>query len=553
MKYYISIILFTVSLLSCNRHSEYWDRIVLAESLIYEKPDSAMAVLNQINTKDLIDKHEIAAYSLYLTMALEEAGERQVNFDIFQPALDFYTNSTEGEKTSSSTEKMRGRYYAGRIHQVKNDTLAAMQYYCNALYKGVDSDDILTKARIHYSQGEIYSYIHEWDRSIVCNQKAAQLFRELNRTNDYARCLINSIICFGHKKDSINAEKYIERCKELLPIINADLQSDFYVAQLKCILNYDNAAMIKEYLDEYFLHVPMSRYNWLLIAETYCRIKDFDKAQSAISNYKGHSATNEEKATYHLIVSELYKNKGDYDKALYEIEQYKHTINGIYSSIISQDTKIVETIVSNTGIFLKHLANRETVVYIAILLLLVVLLLFRTIYKKNKIQRRLVEQEMETYKLLYLQMEQERDNLTELLSQNCDLPTNVQKSVAQRLELLNKFFTAYITNNNEIDRKANMELEELLANKDAFMISTRLAFSGSHPNFIKYLEERNLTEWEINYCCLYALGLKGKEVGSYIKMRSHYNNSIEIRKKLEINEHETNLGIYIRKLLKSLE
>ena len=150
-------------------------------------------------------------------------------------------------------------------------------------------------------------------------------------------------------------------------------------------------------------------------------------------------------------------------------------------------------------------------------------------------------------------MEQERDNLTELLSQNCDLPTNVQKSVAQRLELLNKFFTAYITNNNEIDRKANMELEELLANKDAFMISTRLAFSGSHPNFIKYLEERNLTEWEINYCCLYALGLKGKEVGSYIKMRSHYNNSIEIRKKLEINEHETNLGIYIRKLLKSLE
>ena len=142
----------------------------------------------------------------------------------------------------------------------------------------------------------------------------------------------------------------------MLPIINADLQSDFYVAQLKCILNYDNAAMIKEYLDEYFLHVPMSRYNWLLIAETYCRIKDFDKAQSAISNYKGHSATNEEKATYHLIVSELYKNKGDYDKALYEIEQYKHTINGIYSSIISQDTKIVETIVSNTGIFLKHLA-----------------------------------------------------------------------------------------------------------------------------------------------------------------------------------------------------
>ncbi len=553
MKYYIATILCALCLTSCNRHSEHWDKIVLAESFIYERPDNAIAVLNQINTKDLTDKHEIAAYSLYSTIALEEAGERQVNFDIFQPALDFYTNSTEGERTGSSTEKMRARYYAGRIHQANNDTLAAMQYYCNALHKGTDSDDILTKARIKYSQGEIYSYIHEWDRSLVCNQKAAKLFRELNRTDDYARCLINSIICFGHKKDSINAEKHIERCKELLPTINADLHSDFYVAQLKYILHYDSATMIKEYLDEYFLHVPISRYNWLLIAETYCRIKDFDKAQSAISNYRGHTASNEEKATYHLIVSELYKNKGDYEKALYEIEQYKNAINGVYSSIIGQDTKMVETNVNTADYFLKHLANRETVVYIAILLLIVVLLLFRTIYKKNKIQRRLVEQEMETYKLLYLQMEQERDNLTELLSQNSDLPTNVQKSVAQRLELLNKFFTAYITNNNEIDRKANMELEELLANKDTFMISTRLAFAGSHPNFIKYLEERDLTEWEINYCCLYALGLKGKEVGSYIKMRSHYNNSIEIRKKLGINEHDTNLGIYIRKLLKSLE
>ena len=118
---------------------------------------------------------------------------------------------------------------------------------------------------------------------------------------------------------------------------------------------------------------------------------------------------------------------------------------------------------------------------------------------------------------------------------------------------MNKFFTAYITKNSDIDKKANLEMEELLANKDTFMISTKHAFAGSHPEFIKYLEEHGLTEWEIGYCCLYALGLKGKEVGSYIRMRSHYNISSAIREKLGINEHDTNLGIYIRKLLKSSE
>ena len=84
------------------------------------------------------------------------------------------------------------------------------------------------------------------------------------------------------------------------------------------------------------------------------------------------------------------------------------------------------------------------------------------------------------------------------------------------------------------------------------MSSTRLAFAGSHPNFMKYLEDHNLTEREIEYCCLYALGLKGKEVGSYIKMRSHFNISSNVRKKLGLVESDTNLGIYIRKLLTSL-
>ena len=76
-----------------------------------------------------------------------------------------------------------------------------------------------------------------------------------------------------------------------------------------------------------------------------------------------------------------------------------------------------------------------------------------------------------------------------------------------------------------------------------------MAFSATHPEFIKYLENKGLTEYELNYACLYALGLRGKEVGEYIKVKRHYNISSDIRKKLGIDEHDTNLGIYIRRIL----
>ena len=84
------------------------------------------------------------------------------------------------------------------------------------------------------------------------------------------------------------------------------------------------------------------------------------------------------------------------------------------------------------------------------------------------------------------------------------------------------------------------------------MDSTRLAFKASHTRFMNYLEEHGLTEAEQNYLCLYAIGLRGKEIGEYIQLKRHYHISSDIRKKLGIDEHETNIGIYIRKLMKTL-
>jgi len=39
----------------------------------------------------------------------------------------------------------------------------------------------------------------------------------------------------------------------------------------------------------------------------------------------------------------------------------------------------------------------------------------------------------------------------------------------------------------------------------------------------------------------------------YIQLKRHYIISHEIRKKLGIDEHETNIGLYIRRQLKILE
>lgn len=149
-------------------------------------------------------------------------------------------------------------------------------------------------------------------------------------------------------------------------------------------------------------------------------------------------------------------------------------------------------------------------------------------------------------------LENESASLKELIDSQEELPAEVQKAIKVRIEMLNALMAGYITDNDQYEKPYESWIKELTDNTEEFMNSNRLAFQASHPRFIQYFEDHGLTISEINYVCLYAIGLRGKEVGNYMKKRSHVNISSGIRKKLGIDKHETNIGIYVRKLLKEL-
>lgn len=149
-------------------------------------------------------------------------------------------------------------------------------------------------------------------------------------------------------------------------------------------------------------------------------------------------------------------------------------------------------------------------------------------------------------------LENESESLKKLLENHNEIPDEVRHAIRIRIDMLNSLLASHISDNKEYEKPYDTLVKELTENTKEFMNSNRLAFQMSYPRFIKYFEDHNLTPDEINYICLYAIGLRGKEVGNYMKKRSHVNMSSAIRQKLGIDRHETNIGIYVRKLLKEL-
>ncbi len=545
MKQLLTILFLGLCLVSCNRHSEHWATITEMERIIEERPDSVLNVLQAIDTDDLVGDEEPAKHALLLSMALDKNFVDKTDFEVLQPAIDYY------EDNGSATDKLRTYYYQGCIYYNIGNNALAMEMFVKAISEGCVSNDVLTKARAYFAQGSIYFSLYEWDNYIEANKSAALHFKQAEKYNSYANCLIRIINGYTLNDDAENALLYINECKKILGVISDKRVADFYSAYLIYVTKYGTNQEIDSIINDYINIITDSFKDWLTLCNAYYKIGKYDDALQATEQYRSSANTRDE-LKYKALISMIYEKTDRYEESLRAYKEFMVLSDSTNLAIMRQDTKFVE---ERHSLELQTLKERESktrvilwsALFIAILLAIILFIRYRL--KVNRMEKAIAEQETEKYRLLYLQMEEERDNLTNLLAQSEELSPEIKTAVVKRLELLNKFFTAFITNNSDIDRIASKEVEELLANKDTFMLSTKLAFAGSHPKFIKYLEEHNLSEQEIEICCLYALGLKGKDIKAYTSQPRHYNQSADIRHKFGLTESDTNLSIFIRDML----
>lgn len=194
--------------------------------------------------------------------------------------------------------------------------------------------------------------------------------------------------------------------------------------------------------------------------------------------------------------------------------------------------------------------SRRNQMYVFSLVLIIVALVGLVFYLRSRYRIGIIEKE--NYILRCAQLEDEKYGLEKILEDNGSMMGQMRSVLMGRLAVLNRFLVADIDKTGRSEVKARREFEKLLENREAFISSTREIYEVSCPGFIMFLKGRQLTDQEIDYCCLYAIGLRVKDVGNYMSTSTHYNVNISIRKKLGMDSSTTNLDIYIRRLLEEL-
>lgn len=557
------------------------NKMNIAENLMETNPDSALKILSTFDKNSLISNRDKARYALLMSMALDKNFIDTTNFNVLQPAIDYYFEN------GTYDEKLKTYYYQGRIYQNRNDFNKAMVCFLKAKdFKG-HYTDTLTYANMLVAQGQLYFRSYQIDNYIKNNLEASDLYSKIKNESYRQSSLIKALdgCIASHDKqrsDSIMAisdslVKHIPESQGLLTLVKLTYKIVFDSGQTISEIT-NEISNISEYNDEIKLNLALGYLNRNEAKKAKCLFETIDKSSEIGTSLK-----------YMCTKPEVLEANKQYPEAIAAYKKYHEACEEENSNIYLQKTTVAQ---EQHEMELKHLysiqrKDRMLLTGVVVLFALVVIIgityyqlhLGKTkqiiaekeksrlqlendnLQKQNavlELQKHNAELECERQNLAaenmqmkISQLESEKENLRSLMKEN-ELSEPVRRSIQERIEMLNGLLAAHISDHTNYSKPYDKWIEMITQDRKHFMDSTRFAFKASHPVFMKYLEDRGLDESELNYVCLYAIGLRGKEIGEYIRLKRHYHMSSDIRKKLNLHEDDTNLGIYIRNLMKTI-
>lgn len=152
----------------CN--SEFVRKMDTADAVMWTRPDSALAVLESIDTLDLRTDARRARYSLLYTMALHKNWIDTADIRVIRPAERYY------ERHGSNEDKMRMNYYLGTVQQNAGDLESAISSYLRAKEYSSRSDNLVFKGIISSSISDVYLLNHNNSESISYCKEACDYF-----------------------------------------------------------------------------------------------------------------------------------------------------------------------------------------------------------------------------------------------------------------------------------------------------------------------------------------------------------------------------------------
>ena len=594
-------IVVVLGMYGCCQSDEVDNRLNVADSLMECHPDSALIILDGVDDSELCHSRIRARHALLKSMALDKNGIDTTTFDVLQPAIDYYL--TKG----TADEKLRTYYYKGRIHDNASEDDLAMETYLTALGNCDGITDSLTLARLLVAQGREFYKQYRIKDFTKNNLQAASAYGGEGQLSQRLQCLKRALSGVIILFDKSMADSIYDLCQSLVTD-NPSLKPSMSKMSLMYAIQFGNEESIAKTLEGVQSN-DVAEDMKMNIARGYTKIGEPEIGLQYLKEAKVSSDHILDSLTYWSVKTTILENLGEDRQALDAYRNYSRVLEVYHDQLFSNELLFSE---KKHEMELENMATIQKrdrmikwiLVGTAVLLIITLLIYYR--YRMNKNGRLLAERNAENLQLegekqrllaekldaegrellqknetlrieeerqrllaenleserarLQLEaenlhhkieeMEGEQTQLKELLDSQETLSEEARQLIRERIGLLNGLIAQALTEQESYGKEFKNYIAKIKKDKKGFQESLVKLFETTHPDFMAYLRKHDLTERELQYACLYALGMRGKEIGTYLDLARHYNISTEVRRKFGLDPNDRNLGPFLQEKLR---
>jgi hypothetical protein len=424
-------------------------------------------------------------------------------------------------------------YEQATLYQEQGNLDEALIYYIKAL--DYPTNDYSRIAYNYYNQFQILNdVIFDWKSCATCLNSAKYYFDKCSDVTMSYLSQFELIDLYVSNNNISEAENVLAQIDRSEMPSDSTIVNRYYSAYIYHLIKKGvDSSILQNTINEYIESVEQLTLPNPILAWGLKLLNNSNDVEKLLPS-KEELVNQENRIKYYECLYNIQLLNRDYKSAINTLESRYSSIVNLSSAAFSQEIQFVDDIAAY-----EKSQNRTFCINIIIYLLLAVILLTififaLIVYKKNKILARQISEEHKQAEIII----------------NAENPytAKIKTSLSERFTLMNKIFKAYLINQKSFSKAAD-EIQSIFEDPDTFLQSNSDIVGILYPGFIKKLTDHGLTSEEIKYCSLYASGLSGKDISTYLGSNSHYNLSSSIRKKLNLNAQDTNLAIYLKNIL----
>lgn len=333
------VIIIAISLFGCSESCKVNDIFSKAEQLMDVKPDSALLLLQGVNTDELSTKEGKARHALLLSQAYDKNYIDLTNDSLINIAVEYYNGKRKYKRYD-----MLSHYYKARVQ-------ANSKAYTKSIVSASVAEKIAKEIEDYFYLGLIYQCFsanynesnnsHEELRYI---KMAHECFKLAGRRTH----ILSSFLCIGiaHVANR-NNEAAIRTYKQLLNTI--DIEKDTKILG-RCLHHYANVLSIDRKFSEakdmllQLYNIPQHKWNindFCNLARAYNKENKRDSVLYYIDRAKEVVTSEVDSVFIYRVMYEMKQSEKDYEGALW----YMKKMNAIQDSVT--DATLEQSLIRN--------------------------------------------------------------------------------------------------------------------------------------------------------------------------------------------------------------